>query len=195
MVRKSPPKTAATRAAHVADRPNWILGEAIDVQTSINGRRREYVVYLGPGMGPWTGELTEEDGRRAPSGLSLSLPDGQVVSAIAWLGAAPSKPPTVAAWSAIAAELSALLDDLDARDEADMALREALAEAEDAIGARIGAVRTLRGLTQSQLASAAGVAQAQISQWESGRVIPSAAALGALAAALGCTAGDLIDPD
>lgn len=51
-------------------------------------------------------------------------------------------------------------------------------------GPEIRARRTAAGLSQSALAARLGVARERISEWESGRIVPSAAALRGIAAAL-----------
>jgi transcriptional regulator with XRE-family HTH domain len=53
------------------------------------------------------------------------------------------------------------------------------------IGRRIRRVRKERGMTQTELARALNVADAQVSRWETGRVVPQRRNLEALAAALG----------
>ena len=55
-----------------------------------------------------------------------------------------------------------------------------------AVGRRISAIRSERGLSQEELAEASGVARAQISRYESGQTMPSATNGVRLAKALDC---------
>jgi len=63
-----------------------------------------------------------------------------------------------------------------------------------ALGARIKALRTERGLQQRQLAEKAGLTPSMVSQIESGRLTPSLPTLGKLAGALGVPIGSLFEP-
>jgi len=56
------------------------------------------------------------------------------------------------------------------------------------VGQRIRMARERKGWTQTELAREVGVADAQISRWETGRTMPRHEALEALAKALGTTA-------
>ena len=55
--------------------------------------------------------------------------------------------------------------------------------------------RRKENITQSALAKALGVSQANISQWEKGEVLPRADKLPALAKALNCSIDDLFSSD
>jgi transcriptional regulator with XRE-family HTH domain len=63
-----------------------------------------------------------------------------------------------------------------------------------AIGARVHALRSERGLSMRDLAGQAGVSQPFVSKLESGRQLPSVPTVYALAAALGTTPGALLAP-
>jgi len=63
-----------------------------------------------------------------------------------------------------------------------------------ALGSRIKALRTERGLQQRQLAEKAGLTPSMVSQIESGRLTPSLPTLGKLAGALGVPIGSLFEP-
>jgi len=64
------------------------------------------------------------------------------------------------------------------------------------IGRRIKSARENRGMTQTALAQAMGVADAQVSRWENGRVVPQRRNLEAIANALGVRAETfLLDDD
>jgi transcriptional regulator with XRE-family HTH domain len=52
------------------------------------------------------------------------------------------------------------------------------------VGARIRRARLEQGLTQTELAQEVGVADAQVSRWETGRAMPQPDSLEALAQAL-----------
>ena len=56
------------------------------------------------------------------------------------------------------------------------------------------ALRISAGLTQKELADKLGVSQVSVWQWESGDNLPRADKLPAIAAALGCTVNDLLEP-
>ena len=57
-------------------------------------------------------------------------------------------------------------------------------------------LRVNAGLTQAQVASAVGVTQAAVAEWEAGRCMPESSRLTRLAAALGCTVDSLLQsPD
>ncbi len=58
---------------------------------------------------------------------------------------------------------------------------------------RIRELREAAGLTQSALALRVGVSRQAVNQWESGINWPSSQILPDLAAALGCTIGDLYE--
>jgi DNA-binding XRE family transcriptional regulator len=60
------------------------------------------------------------------------------------------------------------------------------------LGDRVRRLRLLRNLTQAEVAEKAGVSQSYISQLESGRFVPSAYLLRALAAALGVEPAELV---
>lgn len=62
----------------------------------------------------------------------------------------------------------------------------------DKVILKIKEYRQQAGLTQSQLASAVGVQQKQISAWETGRNEPSIKVLKAMAQALDCKIDDLV---
>jgi len=61
-----------------------------------------------------------------------------------------------------------------------------------AIGRRIADARSRRGLTQTQVADLIGVSERTLSQWESGRGVPSADDAGRLAQAFRCSLDWLI---
>lgn len=63
-----------------------------------------------------------------------------------------------------------------------------------AIGARVRALRTERGLSMRDLAAEAGVSQPFVSKLENGQQLPSVPTVYALAAALGTTPGALLAP-
>jgi transcriptional regulator with XRE-family HTH domain len=63
-----------------------------------------------------------------------------------------------------------------------------------ALGARIKALRSERGLQQRQLAEKAGLTPSMVSQIESGRLTPSLPTLGKVAAALGVPIASLFEP-
>lgn len=54
------------------------------------------------------------------------------------------------------------------------------------IGQKIKVARSVRGVTQKQLASKIGASQSSISNWELGREVPSLLSLAKIALALGC---------
>lgn len=62
----------------------------------------------------------------------------------------------------------------------------------ETFGSLIRQARTSRGLTQLQLAQAARYRQSEISQWESGRVVPETNTLQRLAEALSISLIELI---
>lgn len=57
-----------------------------------------------------------------------------------------------------------------------------------AIGRRIADARSRAGINQADLADACGVAERTIREWESGRAMPPADALGAMCSSLRCSA-------
>ena len=59
---------------------------------------------------------------------------------------------------------------------------------------RIRELRIQAGMEQKELADAVGVTQPHVSNWESGKRIPTTAMLPAIAKALGCTVNDLYVP-
>lgn len=61
------------------------------------------------------------------------------------------------------------------------------------IGARVREQRESRGWTQRELATASDQREASISNWESGRKLPTVATLQSLAEALGVSLGYLVD--
>jgi len=73
-----------------------------------------------------------------------------------------------------------------------------IAQAKSDIGAPVGlgtglrAMRARRGMTQAELARAAGMTQGAVAKWESGESIPSASTIHALGFALGATAEETI---
>ena len=67
--------------------------------------------------------------------------------------------------------------------------------ADASLPARLKALRTSRGLSQKQLAEAAGLSQNAISQWESGAREPSWSNVLALANALGVTCQEFTGGD
>lgn len=60
------------------------------------------------------------------------------------------------------------------------------------LGAALRAMRRRRGMTQAELARAAGVTQSAVAKWESGDSVPSAATVHALGFALGATPEETI---
>lgn len=70
---------------------------------------------------------------------------------------------------------------------------EELATVRAALGARLKARRTARGLSTRALADAAGVSAGFVSQVENGHVMPSVATLIRMASALGTRVGELFD--
>jgi transcriptional regulator with XRE-family HTH domain len=63
-----------------------------------------------------------------------------------------------------------------------------------ALGDRLCDLRTARGLSVGAAAAALGVSRNTVCNWESGRTGPTAAQVLALAAALGMTPGEVLDP-
>lgn len=60
---------------------------------------------------------------------------------------------------------------------------------------RIRELRWNAGLKQKELANRVGYTPALVNQWESGRCLPTTAALPALARELGCTIDELFEPE
>jgi transcriptional regulator with XRE-family HTH domain len=60
--------------------------------------------------------------------------------------------------------------------------------------ARLRALRQRAGMTQIQLEAATGIAQPTISDYESGRMMPSWRIMERLARGLGVRLGELVDP-
>ena len=56
----------------------------------------------------------------------------------------------------------------------------------------LASMRMAAGMTQGQLAEAVGCQQKDISRWECGYHLPSAATLAKIAKALGCTMDELV---
>lgn len=67
-------------------------------------------------------------------------------------------------------------------------------DVERAIGARLTALRSARGLTQEQLAGAAGVTKGYVSKIENGRVVPPIGTLLRIARALGSDVAEFLKP-
>ena len=70
--------------------------------------------------------------------------------------------------------------------------RSAPSSPADSFGARLRKLRKARGLTQSDLAKAAGSAQALVSRYEADRVLPHTDAAARIADALGVTTDELL---
>lgn len=62
------------------------------------------------------------------------------------------------------------------------------------VGANLRAIREARGMSQTDLYKKSGIAQNQISRWETGKQLPELLSLRALARAIGCEVHDFYAP-